>query len=162
MVEITNREVKTKKKSKNKQLNANAICAFRFLKDTKTYLDRIQTLEKCGEYCYAILNIWNRIEATLKLLRYFDDIKEYPPKLNSQWAFLKDIKTNNEDALKVIFSSDKQCLWKIRNGIVHQNKTLTKNKYEHYYSPADIILKELTKILPSQKDFQEKLNRTRK
>ena len=32
----------------------------------------------------------------------------------------------------------------------------------YYYSPADIILKELTKILPSQKDFQEKLNRTRK
>ena len=83
MVEITNREVKTKKKSKNKQLNANAICAFRFLKDTKTYLDRIQTLEKCGEYCYAILNIWNRIEATLKLLRYFDDIKLLTTKVSS-------------------------------------------------------------------------------
>lgn len=153
--------MKAKKKVVNKKLDRNATCAFQFLADTTTYLDRIQTLEKCGEYCYAILNIWNRIEATLKLLRYFDHIKEFPKNLSLQWAFLKDIKANNENALKVIFSSDKQCLWKIRNGIVHQNKTLTKEEYEKYHQHATIILKLLTDKLPLKQKFQDKLNKTK-
>lgn len=145
----------------NKKLNTNAIDAFCLLKDTTTYLSRVKTLEGYGEYCYAILNIWNRIEATLKLLRYFNNIKEYPQRLDSRWAFLKDIEANNKNALDVIFSSDKKCLWKIRNEIVHQNKTMTKEEYGHYYPSAVIILDELTDILRPKKEFQEKLNRTR-
>ena len=155
-------EKKQKKKVINKKLDKNAICAFQFLADTTTYLDRIQVLEKCGEYCYAILNIWNRIETTLKLFNYYNNIKEkYPEHLKSQYMPL-EIRKQLKNEVKTIVSSDNNSLWKIRNGIVHQNQTLAKEKYNHYYSSADIILKELTKILPSQKDFQEKLNRTRK
>lgn len=153
--------MKAKKISTNKTLNTNIAKAFNFLKDTTTYLSRMKTLEGYGEYGYAILNIWNRIETTLKLLRYFDNIKEYPKDLNPQWAFLKDIKTNNEDALKVIFSSDKQCLWKVRNEIAHQNKTLTKEEYEKYHQSATTILKLLTDKLPLKQDFQDKLNKTK-
>lgn len=154
--------MKAKKKVVNKKLDRNATCAFQFLADTTTYLDRIQTLEKCGEYCYAILNIWNRIEATLKLLHYYNNIKEkYPEHLKSQYLPL-EIRKQFKNEVKTIVSSDNNSLWKIRNGIVHQNKTLTKDEYEHYYSSADIVLKELSNLLPPQQAFKEKLNRIRK
>ncbi|WP_251623906.1 hypothetical protein [Odoribacter lunatus] len=153
--------MKAKKKVVNKKLDRNAACAFLFLADATTYLNRIQTLEKCGEYCYAILNIWNRIESTLKLLNYYKHIKdEYPEQLKHQYL-PKEIKEKFKHEIKIIISSDRQCLWKIRNKIVHQNKTMTKEEYEHYYPNAVIILNELTTILPSKQDFQEKLNRTR-
>lgn len=154
--------MKAKKKVVNKKLDRNATCAFQFLADTTTYLDRIQTLEKCGEYCYAILNIWNRIEATLKLLHYYNNIKEqYPEHLKSQYLPL-EIRKQFKNEVKTIVSSDNNSLWKIRNGIVHQNKTLTKDEYEHYYSSTDIVLKELSNLLPPQQAFKEKLNRIRK
>lgn len=153
--------MKAKKKTINKKLDRNAIRAFQFLADTTTYLDRIQTLEKCDEYCYAILNIWNRIEATLKLFNYWHNIKgKYPKYLSSLYIPL-EIRKQFKNEVKTIVSSDNNSLWKIRNGIVHQNKTMTKEQYEYYYSNATIILGELTAILPPKQKFQEKLNRTR-
>jgi len=143
-----------------KKLASKAVEAFKFLQDTTTsYSARVEALEGYREYGYAILNIWNRIEATLKLLHYYDEIKEkYPEKLNTQWGFLKKV---NNNALDIIFSKDKNCLWKVRNKIAHQNAIITIEQYEHYYPNAIIILDELTAILQPKQEFQEKLNRTR-
>ncbi|WP_301869074.1 hypothetical protein [Bacteroides caecimuris] len=143
-----------------KKLASKAVEAFKFLQNTAlSYPIRVQALNGYGEYGYAILNIWNRIEATLKLLHYYDDIKEkYPEKLNTKWGFLKKL---NNDALDIIFSKNKNCLWKVRNKIVHQNAIITKEQYKHYHPNAVIILDELTAILQPKQKFQEKLNRTR-
>ncbi len=143
-----------------KKLASKAIEAFKFLQNTTlSYPVRVQALERYGEYGYAILNIWNRIEATLKLLHYYDDIKgKYPEELDIRWGFLKKL---NNNALDITFSKDKNCLWKVRNKIVHQNAIITKEQYEHYYPNAIIILDELTAILQPKQEFQEKLNRTR-
>ena len=49
---------------------------------------RIQALVSVNEYGFAILILWSRIEITLKLLRYYEKMEEYPDKLdfiNRNW-----------------------------------------------------------------------------
>ena len=60
---------------------------------TQALVNALQKLEAIGEQSFAILLYWNRVEALLKVLRYFDNIdKEYPDKLdfiNLNWGVLK-------------------------------------------------------------------------
>ena len=79
--------------------------------------DRMKDLVNKEEYGYAILNLWNQIEAGLKLSRCIEK-GAYPKNLDVRWTgFLKILNEEMPEILKVIFSKEQNCLWKIRNEI---------------------------------------------
>ncbi|MDE7074039.1 MAG: hypothetical protein K2O69_03160 [Odoribacter sp.] len=155
----------SKVKNKNKKLDSYALKAFETLKNPD-YDKRIEHLEECKEYGYALLNIWNRIEQTLKLLKYYDNINNEFPKFlenkrfNKKWKILKTIdETLLEHILKTSKTYKANILQDIRNNIVHYNKTIDNETYQEYKNYATQFLKLLK--LPSQEDFQKKKNNTR-
>lgn len=118
-------------------------CKKAFLLLKSDISDRIKDLVNKEEYGYAILNLWNQIEAGLKLSRCIEK-GAYPENLNIRWTgFLKMLSEEMPEILKVIFSKEQNCLWKIRNGIVHANQTITKEQYEQFYEKGKLLLNKL-------------------
>ena len=61
-----------------------------FLTDEEIWQKRIDELSEKKEYGYALLNLWNMIEATLKLLWYIEHPNDFsdtldPNKFNMDW-----------------------------------------------------------------------------
>ena len=131
---------------KTKEQN-KAIQALKFWEDT-TYLSRIKTLERQGEYGYAFLNLWNRIETGAKLCYYFDKCK-VPNSVNSAWGIWNNVKTKNKELVEKVLSTSQsnESLQNIRNLIVHQTKTLDKDRYERYCQEAQQFLPYVTNML---------------
>ena len=119
--------------------------------------ERAAKLEAIGEYCFAILLYWNRVEALLKVLRYFDNIdKEYPDKLffiNLNWGVLK--KANENDPMKyaAILGGTPKSLWKMRNEIAHASLAISSEEFLVVKSAAVWLFGQL--LLDMPKTYQE-------
>lgn len=151
-------------KVKTKRLCSLARKAFEVL-NNKDYDDRIVRLEGNKEYSYALLNQWSKIEQTLKLLKYYDNINEEfpltlaPEKFNANWKVLREIdKTLLGHILKIGKTKQEKAkaLHSIRDEIVHYNKTIDNDTYQEYKKYATNFLGSLKR--PDEKEFKNKLN----
>jgi hypothetical protein len=128
------------------------------------YATRVKGLEEIGDYSFALLIHWTRIEALLKALRYQRNINEdFPNDLNSivdrRWPILNQIFKNDEKKYSAILGEtkkDPKCLWKIRNEIVHSNYVISASDYERFRPVAVWFFKELFSNLDKSYDITRK------
>jgi hypothetical protein len=139
------------------RLGSKVTKAFENIYDPQ-YKNRIKKLEKVDEYSFAILIYWNIVEALLKVLKYYDKIdQEYPDKLNfisRRWRILKYPSINNSEYYKLILGSGKKtanCLWGIRDRIVHANHEIEEDKYKSLKEAVIWLIGALRTNLPDSK-----------
>lgn len=141
-------------KKKPVRLLKKAITALKAVYDT-SYKARVLGLESIDEYSFALLIYWNRVEAILKVLKYYNHIEEpYPDKLNfinRSWGILKTA-YNNDSAMyeNVLGVGGKttDCLWSIRDQIVHANYAVEKERYGTLKESVIWLSNSLTTNLP--------------
>jgi len=128
-----------------------------------SYKSRVQQLEGISEYGFSILLYWNKIEALIKLLKYYENIeKDYPDKLsfiNRSWGILKKLHKLNSNNYIVVFSDgrkNKECLWGVRDRIAHANHTVTKEEYSKYKISAIWVFKQLSTNMPETFEMARK------
>lgn len=142
-------------------MNDKAKKAYKILSEDNSYKIRIQNLEKAKEYGFAILILWNRIEITLKLLKYYDLDPTYPDKLDfihGNWKVLKNAKLYNIECYnKIINRNDSKSLWKLRDRIVHASYNIEKESFEDYKIHATQFLSIISQnILPVARKAKKK------
>lgn len=152
-----------------------AIC--KFLADNEKWKERANELYNQKEYGYALLNLWNMIEATLKLLWYIEHPDDFSDnldkdKFNDEWDFLKNIAQSNHKELNKILDISIQpkkpggqpkYLRNLRNDIVHFNYIpKKKTKVDEYKNAANSILQLLSKELASKSEYSEILETIKK
>lgn len=145
------------------KLADKAYKAFKAL-DDKNYKQRIQTLVNVNEYGFAILILWSRIEITLKLLKYYDRIEEYPDKLDfisRKWRILGNTYMSNPNYYNLIIQNQPKSLWKTRDRIAHAVINITKEEYNNYKPAADYFLSCISQSLQPINDYKTKLKRKR-
>ena len=127
--------------------------AHKILGEGTSYKTRMQNIEKEEEYGFSILILWNRIEVTLKLLKYYDKISIFPDKLDFihvNWKILRNVKEYNAACYnKIIDRNNSKSLWNIRDRIVHASLNIDKISFEEYKTNANIFLSVISQnILP--------------
>ncbi len=151
-------EIKRKTKLADK-----AYAAFKALEDN-SYKNRIRTLTEKNEYGFAILILWTRIEITLKLLRYYDKIEEYPDKLdfiNKNWRILGNAYMSNPSSYNLIIQNHSGSLWKTRDRIAHAAINISKQEYDKYETAANCFLPSISQSLQPINEYKAKLKRKR-
>lgn len=146
------------------KLADKAYRAFKAL-DDKNYKQRIQALVRVNEYGFAILILWSRIEITLKLLRYYDKMDEYPDKLdfiNKNWRFLSNAYMGNPNYYNLVIQNNQKSLWKTRDRIAHAAITISRDEYENYRLAADYFLSNISQNLLQLNDYKAKMRKKRK
>jgi len=148
-------------------MNDKAKKAHKILGEDNSYKIRMQNLEKSEEYGFAILILWNRIEVTLKLLKYYDQEPLFPDKLDfihGNWKVLKNVKTYNIDCYnKIINKNDSKSLWKLRDRIVHASYNIEKNSFEEYKTHASQFLSIISQnLLPVGGKSKKKSKKAKK
>ncbi len=132
-------------------MNDKAKRAYKILGEDNSYKIRIQNLVKAEEYGFAILIIWNRIEITLKILKYYDLEPIFPDKLDfihGNWKILRNVKLFNIDCYnKIINRNDSKSLWKLRDRIAHASYNIDKNSFEEYKTHANQFLSIISQNL---------------
>lgn len=144
--------------SSRSALSAKAISSLEVCAEPASHL-RALKLQRVDEYSFALLILWNRIEALVKLVRYHDRIKEgWPDELHfmrASWSPLKRLKDENPDFYSTVFSGD-QCLWKLRNKIAHSNLELTRSTANTLEIAGGWVCSALTSICPSRESLIRK------
>ena len=146
------------------KLADKAYKAFKAL-DDKYYKHRIHALVSVNEYGFAILILWSRIEITLKLLRYYEKMEEYPEKLdfiNKKWRILNNTYHGNPNYDNLIIQNNQKSLWKTRDRIAHAAISITKEEYGNYKLAADYFLSSISQYLQPLNNYKAKMNRKRK
>jgi len=150
---------------KNKRLVQRAYDSFNILADD-SYKSRMANLTKVGEYGFAILILWNRMEITLKLLRYYNDMPEFPDQLNfitRKWTILNNVFNCNTENFKLILDrGNSTSLWKIRDKIAHASCELDSVDFEKYKIAANQVLALLSQNLLPLNDYKAKRNKQKK
>ena len=136
------------------RLSSKALSALKLAYKTD-FSERVARLENIGEHSFAILIYWNRVEALLKALKYYDKIDEgYPDRLtfvSRNWRILK--RAHENDAVKYAVVLGEQpgsepSLWWTRNAIVHSNLAISKGDYLNMKSAAVWFFGQLFSNLP--------------
>lgn len=143
-----------------KGLDPKAASSIRLIEDA-TFNQRAKNLESIGEYGFAIIFYWNQIEASLKLIRYGDSIKDgWPDRLDRRWRTLQRLKSDHLEKYDLVLGSSNGSLWKTRNGIAHEGLNVTVDGYSKYVEAALWVLAELRQTVPSLEQLIETKHRS--
>lgn len=127
---------------------------------------RITNLQKINDYSMAILLKWNKFEALLKLLKYYDKIESIPNELNfinKNWKILKNLVSLDKKSYDLVLEKEKSdSLWNVRNKIVHLNFEISELEFNKYNEALDILLNELKKNLQPKEKYLEKYRKFNK
>lgn len=135
------------------ELDKKAASSIRLI-DT-TFDQRAKKLESIGEFGFALIFYWNQIEASLKLIRYGDSIKDWPDRLDRRWRTLQLLKSVHPEKYDLVLGSSSGSLWKTRNGIAHEGHNVTLDDYSKYVAAALWVLAELRQTIPSLEQLKE-------
>jgi hypothetical protein len=132
-------------------------------------INRIQRLWIGQEHSFALLVVWTRIEALLKLIRYHDRIDEgWPSDLSfvtTKWFRLKRIEQEDVAMYAQVLRGDKS-LWKIRNQITHGGFRIAPEVGAPLGFAGEWIAAMLESIAPSRESLARQLqthhNKTRR
>lgn len=137
--------------------------AFNLIQDTSFKL-RAKNLLLIGEQGFALIFYWNQIEAALKLIRYFDRIKDGWPNelffIRSTWKPLQELKRSDPTKYELVLSGSNKSLWKIRNGIVHEGCKVEVLEYSKYAEAALWVILELNQKIPNLERLRDKKRRS--
>jgi hypothetical protein len=147
-------------------MNDKAKKAYKILGEDNSYKIRIQNLVKTEEFGFAILILWNRIEITLKILKYYDLEPIFPDKLDfihGNWKILRNVKLFNIDCYnKIINRNDSKSLWKLRDRIAHASYNIDKNSFEEYKTLANQFLTIISQnLLPVGEKSKKKAKKAK-
>jgi len=128
------------------------------------FKQRAKKLESIGESGFAIILYWNQIEAALKLIRYYDRIKDGWPNelvfIRATWKPLQELKGSDPAKYELVLSGSNQSLWKIRNGIVHEGCNITVVEYSKYVEAALWMILELNQKIPNLERLRDRKRRS--
>lgn len=152
------------------KLHARANEALNRVNDT-SYKTHINKLWSEKEYAFALLVLWCQIETRLKLIRYFDKVKDgWPDKLTfirKDWAPLKRLVNERENDYLSIFVGQRS-MWKLRDLIAHaaisidmQEATLLRKSGEWVLSKLDSIKPERAALLEKKRRSDAQINRSK-
>ena len=149
-------------KKKSTRLSLKAYIALKEIYDF-SFKKRVNKLEQAEEYSFSILLYWNRIEMLIKILKYHHKIdNSYPDRLNfinRSWGILKNLNSLDSKKYQVVFGDGKktkECLWCVRDKIVHANYTLTKHEYEVFKEASKRAFEHLFTNMPETYDLARK------
>lgn len=140
------------------ELDKRAVSSIRVIENT-TFSLRAKKLESIEEFGFALIFTWNMIEASLKLIRYGESIKEgWPDKLDRRWRAFQELKSNNSEKYDVVLGSSSRSLslWKIRNEIAHEGSNVSVVEYSKYVEAALWLMLELQQKVPNLKQLGDK------
>lgn len=124
-----------------------------------SYKSHVEKLWSDKEFAFALLVLWCQIEARLKLIRYYDKIKDgWPDKLTfirKDWTPLKRIFNENESYYTLVFVGEKS-LWKLRDQIAHTACKIDPQKAVPLFDAGEWVLGYLNGVLPQRKALLKK------
>lgn len=145
------------------KLAQRAYNAFKLVNDT-SFKPRAKRLALIHERGLALILYWNQIETALKLIRYYDRIKDdWPNELSfirTSWKPLRELKGSDPAKYDLILSGSYKSLWKIRNGIAHEGCNVTTAEYSKYIEAALWVILELNKKTPNLERLRDKKRRS--
>lgn len=137
--------------------------AIKLLQDT-TYKRRSAQLALIGERGFALMIYWNQIEIALKLIYYYEHVKDgWPETLKfvcSTWTPIKTLKCIDIENCELVFGRSAESLWKTRNGIAHEGCNVSHEKYNRYREATAWSISELQKQLPSLERLRDRKRRS--
>ncbi|MBI3285552.1 MAG: hypothetical protein HYZ65_12000 [Burkholderiales bacterium] len=127
--------------------------------------ERIEELKIAGEFGFALLLRWNQIEAAIKIIRYFERIKDgWPDELNflgTTWKVLQDARNEDIENFQLMLGPSTKSLWKIRNLITHTNYNFeTIGDCKDYFLASNWLFNRLEKSVPNLERLREKKRRS--
>ena len=126
----------------------------------KRQIDRIQQLWEHQEYSFAVLIVWFRVEALLKLIRFHDFIKEgWPNDLSfatKRWLRMKDLEAVDPVAFRFVFQEAKS-LRQSRNLIAHTGYRLEAEMAAPLGFYGEVVVAHLEAIAPNRESLFRKL-----
>jgi len=135
----------------------------RLSKDS-TYKRRGADLASIGERGFALMIYWNQIEIALKLIQYYEHVKDgWPETLKFVCGTCKPIrilKGVDLASCELVFGSSVGSLWKVRNGIAHEGRNVSSDMYCKYLEAAVWVIAELQKQIPDLERLREKKRRS--
>lgn len=127
---------------------------------------RIIHLKSIKDYSMAILLKWNKFEALLKLLKYYDKMESISNELNfinKNWKILKNLVSLDKKSYDLVLEKEKSdSLWNVRNKIVHLNFEISEEEFNNYNKACDLLLNELENNLQPKEKYLEKYRKLNK
>ena len=127
---------------------------------------RIIHLKSIKDYSMAVLLKWNKFEAILKLLKYYEKMENIPNELNfinKNWKKMKKLFLLDKNSYELILEKEKlDSLWNVRNIIVHLNFEISEAEFNNYNKACDLLLNELEKNLQPKEKYLEKYRKLNK
>lgn len=128
------------------------------------YKIRAGKLERSGEYGFALILYWNQIESALKLMKYYQNIKnDWPDRLNfirKDWGPLKELYKDNKIYYECLFSGKNNSICAIRNFIVHEGWNITNDEFQYFLVVMRWAIQKLLLIVPNEERFRDKKRRS--
>ena len=138
--------------------------AFNLLED-ETLPSRVRACERASEYGFALLLRFVQIEASLKILRYWQKAKDgWPDRLDflrANWAPLRDLKAADPSKYDSVIGVGGRSLREMRNRIAHEAHTVAETEYRALAGVADWALVALRNRLPARQEARKKVARVR-
>lgn len=129
-------------------------------------VSRVRACESVSEYGFALLLQFVRIEASLKVLRYWQNTKDgWPDRLDflqANWAPLRDLKALNTKNYDFLIGVGGRSLLEMRNRIAHEGYWFNKDEYLSFAEVAVWALAMLKCRLPPKSEVAAKVERLRK
>ena len=145
------------------KLAQRAYDAIKLSKDS-TYKHRGSQLASIGERGFALLVYWNQIEIALKLIQYYEHVKDgWPETLKfvcGAWKPVRILKEIDHLNCELVLGRSVGSLWKVRNGIAHEGSNVSGEKYRQYLNAAIWVISELQKQIPDLERLREKKRRS--
>lgn len=145
------------------KLAQRAYDAMTLSKDS-TYKRRSADLASVGERGFALMIYWNQIESALKLIKYYEHVKDgWPEKLKficGTWKPIRVLREIDFESCELILGNSANSLWKVRNGIAHEGRNVPGDVYYKYLDAAIWVIGELQKQLPSRERLLDKKRRS--
>jgi hypothetical protein len=134
------------------KLALRAYGSIKLIEDS-SYKQRAAQLASIEERGFALMLYWNQIEVALKLMRYGYSIKDGWPEtlkfLGTTWKPLQKLKKINHTKYELVLGGSASSLWKTRNGIAHEGRSVSVDKYSEYLEAALWVIAELQKQIPT-------------
>jgi hypothetical protein len=136
--------------------------AYNLIYDKNTK-QRVQKCKSSLEFGFALLLQFVKLEATLKILRYWENSKDvWPDRLNflhGNWRPLRDLKLNDPSKYDILIGTKGKKLINTRNLVAHECHNLCKKEYDQLAETVEWALKELIIRLPPKHEVPKKVAR---
>ena len=144
--------------------NAKCERAFALLSDSSVP-GRIRACKRASEYGFALLLSFAQIEASLKILRYWQRTKDgWPDRLDflhASWAPLRDLKALDRIKYDSLIGVSGRSLRETRNRIAHEGHSIDHGEYLRLYSVAGWAMTAISVRLPERADVRKRVDRLR-